>query len=242
LVSTEVVVTMLVAGNDYRYRYHGATLPTPPGTVVIAEPGEVYTAIPDVAGYEVAILDLDPRQLPRYAAGFSWRTPVSTSAPLQTAIASLLGAFGDAAATSLLLEERFQEFRDALSAAFLGLPETTRANSSDGAGVRRALEMLQGLYAEKVTVDDLTEASRLPKPRFLRAFKRQVGLPPHAYQLRLRVDYARRLMAAGASISEAALAVGFCDQSHLHRHFRRVWDMAPRGYKNGPPRSYSSTD
>jgi hypothetical protein len=51
---------MPAAGNDNRYRYHGTILPTPPGSVVIAEPEEVYTAIPDVASHEVAILDLDP--------------------------------------------------------------------------------------------------------------------------------------------------------------------------------------
>jgi AraC-like DNA-binding protein len=57
------------------------------------------------------------------------------------------------------------------------------------------------------------------------------GLPPHALQLAQRVRAARRLLEAGEPIAETAVATGFADQSHLHRHFRRSLGVTPGQYQ-----------
>jgi AraC-like DNA-binding protein len=67
--------------------------------------------------------------------------------------------------------------------------------------------------------------------RFLRSFKRNIGMTPHAYQVQLRVDRARRMLAHGADVADAAAAAGFCDQSHLHRHFTRTVGVTPGVYQ-----------
>jgi AraC-like DNA-binding protein len=60
------------------------------------------------------------------------------------------------------------------------------------------------------------------------------GLPPHQYLLQLRVDAARRLLAAKVPASEVAADVGFADQSHFVRRFLGV---TPGRYVNvGAPR------
>ena len=48
--------------------------------------------------------------------------------------------------------------------------------------------------------------------------------------MQLRVAYARKLIRDGESISEAALATGFCDQSHLSRTFKRIVGLTPGQY------------
>ena len=73
----------------------------------------------------------------------------------------------------------------------------------------------------------------------VRAFTREIGIPPHAYQIHLRISKARALIAAGKALSEVSLQVGFSDQSHLHRHFRRLVGMTPGQYARAvapPPR------
>ena len=41
---------------------------------------------------------------------------------------------------------------------------------------------------------------------------------------------ARQLLEAGENTADVAVATGFADQSHLHRHFRRTLDLTPREY------------
>jgi len=68
---------------------------------------------------------------------------------------------------------------------------------------------------------------RLPKFRLCRAFREQVGLPPHAYVTHRRVSLAQELLAAGVPQAEVAFRVGLYDQSQLHRHFKRLVGVTP---------------
>jgi AraC-like DNA-binding protein len=76
----------------------------------------------------------------------------------------------------------------------------------------------------------------------LRAFKKRYGLPPHAYQLCLRISHARRLLLGGASAAEVAARCGFADQSHFTRHFKRFNGVTPAQYAHAhrPSASRSS--
>jgi AraC-like DNA-binding protein len=94
--------------------------------------------------------------------------------------------------------------------------------------VRRARDFLEHCFEESVTLEQLARVSGLSRFHFLRAFNREFGLPPHAYQVRLRVEKARLLLQTGMPIGE--INVGFADQSHLTRHFRRVWGVTPGQY------------
>ena len=64
----------------------------------------------------------------------------------------------------------------------------------------------------------------------MRSFTRQFGLSPHAYVIGRRIDVARRLMLGGAAPADVAVAVGFYDQAHFTRHFKRHTAVTPAGY------------
>ncbi|MFT3775973.1 MAG: helix-turn-helix transcriptional regulator [Minicystis sp.] len=93
--------------------------------------------------------------------------------------------------------------------------------------MRRAREYLHDAVAEKVTLDALADHAGLDKFHLVRAFRAEVGLPPYDYLTHVRVARAARLLARGASAAEAAQAVGFYDESQLHRHFRRIIGLTP---------------
>ena len=63
-----------------------------------------------------------------------------------------------------------------------------------------------------------------------RLFLRDLGVPIGEYALARRVALAAARIEAGDPLAEAALAAGFCDQSHLTRHFRRRMGVTPGGY------------
>ena len=57
---------------------------------------------------------------------------------------------------------------------------------------------------------------------FTRVFKRSVGVTPHRYVVRLRLQRAIELVRAGSDLPEIAASTGFADQSHLSRWARRI--------------------
>jgi AraC-like DNA-binding protein len=96
--------------------------------------------------------------------------------------------------------------------------------------VRRAIELLREHVDVAVTLDALADHAGTDKFHLCRAFRAQVGLPPHAYLTRLRIMRAKELLAAGVRPGEIAPRVGFYDQSQLNRHFRRLVGTTPGAY------------
>ena len=88
--------------------------------------------------------------------------------------------------------------------------------------VQQVRDYLMNHYTANISLNQLANLVNLSPLRLLRTFRKQVGLPPHAYLNHVRVHQARRLLAAGWSIADAALETGFNDQSHLHRHFKKM--------------------
>ena len=79
-------------------------------------------------------------------------------------------------------------------------------------------------------------------PHLVRSFTRQYGLSPHAYVTGRRIDAARRLLLQGAAPAYAATAVGFYDQAHLTRHFKKHTATTPAGYaRSHTPRTRKQT-
>lgn len=97
--------------------------------------------------------------------------------------------------------------------------------------VRRAREYLDENYAETASLDRLAELVGLDKFHLLRLFAREVGMPPHAYQILVRVERVRFLLSGGSSLADAAADAGFSDQSHMAQHFRRVEGMTPAAFQ-----------
>ena len=84
-----------------------------------------------------------------------------------------------------------------------------------------------------MTLDALADHANTDKFHLCRAFRAQVGLPPHAYLTRLRIMRAKELLAAGVKPGEVAQQVGLYDQSQLNRHFRRIVGMTPGQFARG---------
>jgi AraC-like DNA-binding protein len=86
---------------------------------------------------------------------------------------------------------------------------------------------------ETITLDELARISRMSRFHLARVFAAHVGLPPHAYQTRLRIERAMALLRSGVRPGEVANLTGFADQSHLTRHFRRTVGVTPGEYAQG---------
>ena len=97
--------------------------------------------------------------------------------------------------------------------------------------VRRAIELMQSRLGEKLTVESLSRKVGLGRFHFLRIFRACTGETPYAYLTQLRLERAKKLILAGYPLTEVALRVGFYDQSHLNRHFRKSFGESPARYR-----------
>jgi AraC-like DNA-binding protein len=127
-----------------------------------------------------------------------------------------------------------QEVFTSIVAVILGGYTDPRRAATDAVAhraVRRMRDLIQDRYSEELTLDMLSSYAGLNKFYALRAFKRAMGVTPHTYLRHVRIERGRQMLRAGISSTEIAYALGFCDQSHFMRTFRRMTFTTPRQYQ-----------
>jgi AraC-like DNA-binding protein len=84
--------------------------------------------------------------------------------------------------------------------------------------------------AATITLAELACEAGVSRFQVVRGFVKFTGLTPHAYIVQRRLDAARAMIAAGATLANAAAACGFADQSHFNRTFIGRYGMTPGTY------------
>ena len=101
----------------------------------------------------------------------------------------------------------------------------------EDSAVKSAIEYLQEHYEDNVTLKKLASIAGLSPYYLLHVFSSAVGMPPHLYQQMLRVQKAKQLLATGISPVMIASDMGFIDQSHFSRQFKKISGLTPVGYQ-----------
>lgn len=157
--------------------------------------------------------------------------PIVTDTALASSFRRLHRAL-EPSSTRLEQDERLSEWlTEMIDRSSVQRRPQSATTPRDDRALRMAIEMLADQPERNVSLDDLAAAVGVGKFRLVRLLRERTGLPPHALQIAHRVRMARRLLETGQPIADAALAVGFADQSHLHRHFRRTLGMTPAQYQ-----------
>lgn len=119
--------------------------------------------------------------------------------------------------------------------------DPSRPVGSEPRAVSRAEAYLRAHWDRPVSLAELSRAAGVSPFHLHRSFSRSVGLPPHAFQLQLRVDRAKALLAGGLDIAAVAQRTGFADQSHLTRVFRRSVGITPGRFPRYPGANSASS-
>ena len=99
------------------------------------------------------------------------------------------------------------------------------------ATVRFVAEYLQQHFADNVSLEELAGVVNLNPFYLTRLFTRSMGLPPHRYQIQIRIQRAKEMLRQKKTLKTTALDCGFSDQSHLNRHFKWVTGITPGQYR-----------
>ncbi len=202
------------------------------GDTITVNPGEVHDGTPlGDGGRAWRMLYLEPALVANLAAdvlpgtctAFEFHAPALRDARLAAQVRALFAAATAPAAPSV--DVRVQECLLSVLGALL----RPRPHEHPAA-IAPARAMMDDDPATPWSLEQLAAEAGLSRYQLVRHFARATGLTPHAYLLQQRLQHARRLMAGGTPLAEAAITSGFADQSHLTRVFSRSFGMTPGAY------------
>jgi AraC family transcriptional regulator len=101
-----------------------------------------------------------------------------------------------------------------------------------GRNVKRVLEYIESNLASDLGLEQLASVAGLSPHHFADQFKRTVGVPPHRFVLRRRIERAKETLTdPRLSIIEAGLSAGFENPSHFARMFRKLVGVSPSTFR-----------
>lgn len=199
----------------------GKTWQSAPGCIVLKQPGDVHRDLSrdGPTTWTIVALPADDiarvRQEGKHFALQHLEPDDERAAPFHRLHDAICAGAG-----RLSLEVALAEAVSAFSVVSTASFDHTRP-------VRRVMEYLRERLAESISLDELAQHARLDKFHLCRAFRTQIGLPPHAYLTHLRVARAKTLLLRGVRACDVASLVGLYDQAQLTRHFRRIVGTTP---------------
>jgi len=102
-----------------------------------------------------------------------------------------------------------------------------------GRKLKAILGYIEDNLGRDLGIEEIAGVAGLSVSHFKTLFRKSLGMPPHQYLLRRRVERAAMQLRSGnLPIGQIALENGFCHQSHLALHTRRVLGLTPQALRN----------
>ncbi|MDC8756432.1 AraC family transcriptional regulator [Janthinobacterium fluminis] len=217
------------------YRYRGARCVAGAGSIAAINPGEIHTgerATDNGWAYRAFYPSLEwMQQLSSDMAGCAVGVPWLPDGAIEDGEVAfqlgrahrLLEAGADDLAAQTVLTGAFA----LLLSRYARTCAPLQTIHPDAVRVELMKAALSAHLTEPMTLSDLAAAVGLSPFYTARLFSRMVGMPPHAWRNQLRLNRAQGLLRQGCSVTEVAASVGYADQSHFTRHFKRAFGVAP---------------
>ncbi|MDJ0596829.1 MAG: AraC family transcriptional regulator [Pleurocapsa sp. MO_226.B13] len=229
------VIESGVGGNYYQ----GSTYLAPPKSIVLMNPEEVHT------GYSAEELPLTYRmfypstnfirQIAREAQ--ITETPYFKDAVVQNEVLAkkifYLHTILERSLNSLERQSLLVEVFSAILYHYADISPPSIRLKQEHQAVRLIKEYLHDNFSSNISLEQLVQITNLNRYYLIRVFRQATGMPPYAYLNQIRMRLAKQFLRQGMSIADTAIAVGMSDQSHLNRHFKRVFGITPGCYRQG---------
>lgn len=232
----EVSFGVIDAGSArYQNRRHNHRIATT--ATVMMNPGDAHSCNPDNGEWSYRMLFIDSQLIGELQAEIfqcqgqdylSFPGPLDTCRHSYRAFSALFSALqqpDSGIAESLLMD--YLALRYATVA-----PLNKEVIKTDTAGVRQVREMILDQLDTNLSLDSFASETGLSRYHLIRSFKQVYGQSPHAWQLDQRIKTAKRLLREGESLSNTASQLGFADQAHFQRNFKKRLAITPRLYQS----------
>lgn len=228
----------LIEAGIEEYAFRGETIRVGPGGLALLDPEEVHTGhagvpegwtyrvlYPDIAMMESVARDLGGGGPP----GFAVTTADDAEGARRVRAAHRAAGAGDQLSASALLRHAMEH----IVRRYAGTPVQGAERTAAPLAVAAARDLLHERIVDPPRLEELARLVGASPYALNRAFAAAYGLPPHAYLNQVRVHRAQQLLRAGVGPADVAAQVGFADQAHLTRHFKRHKGVPPGAYQRG---------
>ncbi len=236
----------LVVDGIQHQRFQGQSVLLGPGRISVMPPGEIH----DGSGYEhgeycMRTFRIAPALLSEYFAEFAGKEDdaffagamvenpeiAANLVRLYDGMQSYDGIKNTVGLTALPIEETWIKLFEPL---FTELKVVIPEAISGGLSLQQLHRVQDYCYenlANKISLEQLAALCDLSRYQFLRRFERSMGLTPHNWLTQLRLERACLLLRQpNQNLAQIAVDVGFYDQSHFVRAFRKWYGIAPSQY------------
>lgn len=114
-----------------------------------------------------------------------------------------------------------------------GDPKRRRYDNVMPVLVSNTMQYVEEHLAEDISLAKLSHCLNYSSKYISVQFKRHTGLSLREYILDQKIECAKRLLAAGSSVSEACLDSGFSDYSNFIRSFKKKTGVSPGRFRKG---------
>ncbi len=231
----------ITAQANGEYLYRGGRVQVPALALAIIHSGERHAPVKASSDKTetYGVMYIAPEELLSAAKEIGWqknelpyfKDVVFTD---QTLVKRLLGFFSGSREKMPLAEDIAElDFLTYLTGNFAQNITSDFINKKHPACVKLAREYLDANFASHVSLNELAGIAKVGKYYLCREFRRVVGFSPHQYQNNLRMNSARKLLLQNKALADVSQELGYCDQSHFGRNFKRYVGIPPKFYPGG---------
>jgi AraC-like DNA-binding protein len=229
----DVWTLLLVDQGAIRYDLDRRAQGAEPSMVSILPPHIVHDGRPATAdGYRKRVIYLEPAVIGESLIGVAVDRPVLPDPGLRTAVSELdraLGCVDDALEAETRLHTVAERIRRTMGGREDERPEPRAGDTA----VEAFRVYLDDHLFEPVTIAAAAETLGVGPTHLARGFTSAFGIAPHAYVVTRRLEAARERILAGQQLADVATEVGFFDQAHLTRRFKRFLGVTPGRFPAG---------
>lgn len=114
---------------------------------------------------------------------------------------------------------------------------------SDREAIQRLVEYLGRITHDFPDLTSLAKRTGLSRFHFIRVFKAEIGMTPARYVEQRKIEQAKSLIeTSGLPLADIADRLGFVDQSHLTRRFKKIVGSTPAAYARVHSRQHLSKE
>lgn len=231
----------VVSSGCQQYTHKGSTYHLGPGLISTLNPDETHNGqsyTPE--GYQVHVMSVPYHYVSQICTelnqseGF-FHSPLIDNRHLYRAFLEfhMMLTQHQSNLSRLQIETGMLAFTTELLLRHANVPDQTIDKNSalSQSQIKEVTAMFHDNPGQEFLLETLANSVGLSKFQFLRKFKQSIGMTPHAYLKRVRLEYAKKALAKGGNVADIAHRVGFFDQSHLNKAFKKAYLITPAQFQ-----------